>query len=366
MNRKIEYSIVWSNFRTIRRGTYIHHGATSSLYQGICIIRSICNLSFFSHSHTHTQEILFVWKSTEILFLHSEEDVAKNICQIVKNIHKCLMIMEAVVSRKRRKVMIEYVKFKGPLALRTYLFHRISYKLPTNHPAKHEIVDKRPRMYTDNVCKKILQMGLLFPNTSDWMKSRPERMTISSKICDWIIYEMTEKPRDKIIVPETLALSLPYLDRICVICSIFTSILSKLLSDAHILNPKHHSCESRRKGIDGICWDLATDGITKEIYEWDSTFVQRLLRLPTRDENLNPPLDLVAKRYMFDALHNCMLDIPMSTNLPFTSDGKNQHHHISVLERERFKNAFQSHLVGLHNWFMDHMKVHGIIYDHYF
>lgn len=113
----------------------------------------------------------------------------------------------------------------------------------------------------------------IVPKLTAWLREEERgtnvSSTISRRLARWIVCDMPSKNTGDIGVPETLSASLPYLDRLAIICSIGTAFLCRLASGTlHApYEPPYEPTET--------AWELLSDGVGKEMYEWDSSFVSR-------------------------------------------------------------------------------------------
>lgn len=191
---------------------------------------------------------------------------------------------------------VQCLEDRGPLALRNSLFYRVTKDFEPTHPAKNFVLSRGSNFFTDSVCLDIMLQDTdpmndhprIFPLTIKWLKTLTPEYSISSKTAKWVVSQMPSVGSGDVGTPETMSSSLPYLDKISVVCTIFTSILSCIILDAEDNVPKS-----------SILWDLASDGIEKEIYEWDSSFVARLLGQNGIDRVIpSPESDSVARKFI--------------------------------------------------------------------
>jgi hypothetical protein len=82
--------------------------------------------------------------------------------------------------------------------------------------------------FSDEMCREILANNdetNILPKTRRWLKElRPDVSDLTKKLAWWVATLMPCKHSGEIGAPETMAASLPYLDRISIICAIFTAV----------------------------------------------------------------------------------------------------------------------------------------------
>ena len=223
--------------------------------------------------------------------------------------------------------------------------------------ANHAITEANSGMFGDDACREIiLSSGKdLLPLTHQWASGAPTttKEAIANRTCVWVFDEMMNLGTGHIGTPETMGPSLPFLDKICVLCAIGCAFLQSMMVGD--------------KQLTELSWMLLKDGVDREMYEWDSSFVERLtgsmsVECPKRisefsvamDELLKSKLSTgcVVKKYISNILLSCMLGKPVLC-LPLT-DQEN-----SI----RLECIMRSHFEEVGQWFSTHMEVYGPIYE---
>ena len=191
---------------------------------------------------------------------------------------------------------VQCLEDRGSPALRNSLFQRATKDFEPTHPAKNYVLSRGSDLFTDSVCLDIMLRDTdagnthprIFPLTVKWLKTMTPENSISAKTAKWVVCQMPSTVSGDIGTPETMSASLPYLDRVSVVCAIFTSILSCIIQDSEVNAPKS-----------SILWELASEGIDKEIYEWDSSFVTRLLGQNGFDRVIpSPGVHSIARQFL--------------------------------------------------------------------
>lgn len=170
------------------------------------------------------------------------------------------------------KMRIIFRSRSHEMMLRFYFTSRIQEAATGIALPKNVLLDDIPCI-TDSDLRHIFtgdeESRSIVPKLTAWLGSNGDSTsvsaTISRRLARWIVCDMPSKNTGDIGVPETLAASLPYLDRLAIICSIGTAFLCRLAS-GHEQTP-YEPTET--------AWTLLSDGVGKEMYEWDSSFVSR-------------------------------------------------------------------------------------------
>lgn len=188
------------------------------------------------------------------------------------------------------------------------------------------------------------------------------KLTVAARLSRWVVTDMPDKGTGDIGTPETLSASLPFLDRMAIVCSIGTFFLCRLVKGMGSFEPSEEA------------WALLSEGVSKEIYEWDSTFVRRTMF--AGEEELGTPhmLDMrccliktddkpdyvsYAKGYMSGLFLAHLTGVEAAWK-------QGQALPTGALPRgalDRFNGIMSSHLGPLGPWFAAHMSTYGCVYS---
>jgi hypothetical protein len=194
----------------------------------------------------------------------------ESVVGIVRCMYDASHAIDAVISKRRK----EY--FRGLLAtgrenvLRHYLFRRCALaSLPETNPlhahfTHEETAQFRPGAFGNVECCEIVQCcgAELFPELARWRREYG-RETFLDTLIGWLAHARVVDPAAAECVPEPMVPSLPFLDRIGITLVLHTALMASVqsgLQDAD--SPTAHA--------------LASAGIDRETYEWDSAFVRRM------------------------------------------------------------------------------------------
>lgn len=167
--------------------------------------------------------------------------------------------------------------------------------------------------FTEEGCTSILGDGDstgIFPATRSWMGQHLPHgpaaaagrggsldADVASRVAWWLVHHIPFCSTSDAGTPETLAPSLPFLDRIAVVSSICTALVVAISlgyqDPLPALSPQQEEDEEdepafmvglgvvggtgRRRGGGDTALALFGEGVERETYEWDSSFVERLM-----------------------------------------------------------------------------------------
>lgn len=277
----------------------------------------------------------------------SVEKPGSVIVSVLQCMEKCSKIIKLEFEMNRRKNFDRILNINGGgiPSLRLLLFSRTCSKIQDpDHPFK-QLIEKHnkclsltlhaPMFQDDKLCKEfIVNSKSMLPLTEKWVLSSENTtpVGIAKRICSWILDEMLVKGTGDIGTPETMAPSLPFLDKISIICALSCAFLESMM----VVSPSEEA------------WDLFRDGIDLEMYEWDSSFVERLLSRVSDTERIQTPF---SKDYVSSILFFSMIGGGgTSENISKDLDRFN-----SILKNTHF------HEMGM--WFWNHIKVYGVVYE---
>lgn len=298
-----------------------------------------------------------------------EEKASRIIVAALQCMEKCASVLKNAHETKRQNNFKDILAINGGYvpSLRLLLFTRVIQGVK-EHPFK-DFIDQNtlsltmhaPMFLSDESCKEFMIGSIeagypcLLPLTKKWMGKCTD---IPSRICSWIMEDMMMKGTGDIGTPETLAASLPFLDKISIVCSLACAFLRAMLEGPMLEES----------------WSLLRDGIDLEVYEWDDTFVKRLtngasidlekiLRSPISDEVED--MYGVVRGYVSGILYSAM----MTGSYPLYHESRKQvmlslGEKVTLEKLERFDSILKNtHLHEMGMWYWSHAKVYGPLYE---
>lgn len=153
--------------------------------------------------------------------------------------NRCSIVAKNAADTYRHNNLKSILSVNGGFVptLRLLMFSRLSTKIEDpNHPFK-VFLDNNKLSLTNHAgmfsskdsCREFVlaseDMGAsLLPLTKQWISTET---SVENRICKWIFDEMFYQK--EILVPETMAPSLPFLDKICVISALACAFLDTLV-----------------------------------------------------------------------------------------------------------------------------------------
>jgi hypothetical protein len=239
------------------------------------------------------------------------------------------MILYSAVKASRHKSAIVCIKSgptEGKKTLRKYLLKRVVQMKESAVPdglMKVDFTDENLKVVLD-----VLPQGC-FEGLVRWMQlpcdsSRGfSREYMAKRIAWWVVEYMPSRGVGDVCCPEPMGASLAFLDRVSIFCAVC-------------------SCIDDGEDFDD---NLLMEGMDSEMYEWDPSFVRRLLlgRDPIKKESSS--LITIMNWLVSMFLVGC-----------YEGDDDTKLGRCLKVKGEQF---------GLHSWFEKHMDIYGMIYEHY-
>ena len=332
-----------------------------------CAKRLDCTESVF-HSSLWNESVL----SLRSMLLDNKDNsgfdlkcLAAKVKMVLMSMSTACMSLGDAAGLIRKTALGGILRAKGHgSVLRFFLLNRLK-----GTPAK--FLSSKDPVITDDACRSIFtgdeESRAMLPKLSAWLplssssSSSSSSLSTSSlstighvvaaRLARYIVRDMPGKGTGYIGVPETMAASLPYLDRLSIICSIGREFLCRLAS-GYIPSE--------------TAWSLLDDGVRKEVYEWDSTFVDRLLGGSAVVGDGETVVEL-ANWYMQELLYADILGQDTAGMLSDHALGKMMLSHRPEC-MHRFVCIMGGHFVNtdhddsLAYWFHKHMEVYGGVY----